>query len=249
MKKLFILFCLIVGSSSLKAGHNGLYAHFSMHTQNFKSKSFSQFLESYTALNKNLLENGKVNQGLGTGWSLGVGSCAGNIIVGVEINRSRQAYTGKFLNSNVRNFSTHKNLFSFLLGGVIGEPGENKLLVIPDLVAGLGSAYIRTDFEVNNGTNTTSALKGKYKTFHGNIAPGLSLAYSFGEVSLKAGARYNVPLFPTFLQNKDYEYGFDRIPQDYSTWVINPGNYMGEEVKDDFKFWQYSIGVAIIVLQ
>lgn len=129
----------------------------------------------------------------------------------------------------------------------IGDYEENRFLGMIDFGAGLGRAVINTGFEQGNTPINSSVFDGKYTGFHGEVSGGLSLMYMFGPVGLKASCSYNLSAFATRLDDKNKDMDYDSLPQDVASFAVDPSIYTGDEVKDDFRYFKFGIGVVLIL--
>lgn len=216
--------------------------------QHIRSASFSRFTSGYAVVNNAELSD-ELNEQPGIGFNVGFGLQATNsiAILGVEYSRAKSAAMFRFRNNAERKFTLHSNLLIFKFMLPIGDVEESPFFGLIDLGAGLGRAVINSTFTQGNTPINSSALDGKYTGFHGEVSAGLSLVYRFGPLGIKASCLRNWSMFPTRLddQNKDMDY--DSLPQDYASYVVNPERYMGAEVKDDFKYFTFSLGVVLVV--
>jgi hypothetical protein len=244
-----ILFSFLVVSASSKA--QTFYGYVTPQFQKIKSASFNKFITGYEAVQKNQLTDGRVKNGTGTGFAIGIGisnAPNNNNIFSLEYSRSSDQYSAAFVQGGVRKFALQNNYISFNFGFPIGDVENDAfLIVMPEFGAGLGNAIVVSSYKQGATPVNSSALDGRYKSFHGNLMGGATVIFNFGGVGLKASARYNLPMFPTGLKDKSKPYGTDRLPVDYSAWTVNPSDYMGSEVKDDFKYFQLGLGICVLL--
>ncbi len=223
-------------------------AYLNPNFQQIGSKSFDAFTQSYLAVNAGNLSSFNTSQP-GIGFTIGGGIAASNssAILGVEYSRSKSKAEFNFNNNARRYFSLHSNLIAFKFMIPLGDVEENRFLGLIDFGAGMGRAVIKSNFEEGNTPINSSALDGKYTGFHGEISGGLSLMYMFGPVGIKAGCSYNLSAFAIRLDDKDKDADFDSLPQDFAAYSINPSVYAGEEVKDDFRYLKFGLGVVVVL--
>jgi hypothetical protein len=223
-------------------------AYISPSYQNISSKSFNAFAESFKTANAPLLNSSATNQP-GIGFHIGGGIVATNsdALLGVEYSRARSSAEFNFANNARHRFSLHSNLIMFKMMIPIGDYEENRFLGIIDFGAGLGRAVVKSEYEPGNSPLGASILEGKYTAFHGEVSAGLSLMYMFGPVGIRANCSYHIAPFSSRLDDKDKEMDFDSLPQDYAAFNINPAVYTGDEVKDDFRYLRFGLGVVLIL--
>jgi hypothetical protein len=65
-------------------------------------------------------------------------------------------------------------------------------------------------------------------------------------MGVRAGFNYNISIFPIRLDDADKDSDYDSLPQDFATYAVNPSNYMGEEVKDDFRYFKFGLGIIFV---
>ena len=223
-------------------------AYFNPTFQQIGSKSFSAFAESYRALNSSNLKSFNISQP-GVGFTIGGGIADVNsgFVLGLDYSRSKSKAEFNFNDNGRRYFSLHSNLLVFKFMIPLGDVEENRFLGLIDFGAGLGRAVIKSDFEQGSTPINSSALDGKYTGFHGEVSGGLSLMYMFGVVGVKANCSYNLSFFATRLDDKNKDMDIDSLPQDVAAFALNPSTYAGEEVKDDFRYLKFGLGVVVVL--
>jgi hypothetical protein len=243
---LFLSFGLLLNAEPLNA-QVGI-AYLNPNYQQIGSKSFAAFAESYRALNSANLKSFSLSQP-GIGFTIGGGIAATNsaAILGIEYSRSKSKAEFNFNDNGRRYLSLHSNLLVFKFMIPLGDVEENRFLGLIDFGAGMGRAVIKSDFEQGSTPINSSALDGKYTGFHGEVSGGLSLMYMFGIVGVKASCSYNLSFFATRLDDKNKDMDFDSLPQDVAAFALNPSTYTGEEVKDDFRYLKFGLGVVVVL--
>jgi hypothetical protein len=216
--------------------------------QLIQSKSFSAFANSYAAVNGASLSSWKTDQ-MATGFTIGGGISSTNspILLGIEYSRAKSRAEFNFNNNARRSFSLHANMLNFKSYAVIGNLEQFPFAGMLEFGIGMGRAVIKSDFEQGDTPINSAVLDGKYTGFHGEVSAGLSLLYMFGPVGLKATCTYNLSFFATRLDDKEKESDFDSLPQDFTSFVTAPDQYIGEEVKDDFRYLKYGLGVILVL--
>ena len=249
--KRYLTLLLLVGIHTISFSQAGLYAHINPVFQNIKSKTFATFLDEYKQVHQPLLSAEGVKPSLGNGWSVAAGYIEGNAILGIEYVRAKQNYTAFFANGGERKFSLCNNLFMFnfgLAGRLFGEGDGHSMFIIPELGAGLGNAKIVSTYKQGNTNVNSDLLDGVYKGFHAKVNGGMRLAYTIQGIGINVGAKYHLPMFPLELTDKNKNFiEDDRLATNFKAWSSNPGQVLPEGVKDDFKYWQFSIGLVLIV--
>lgn len=222
--------------------------YFNLNSQVIGSKSFKAFTNSYQTVNANELASSNLNQP-GIGFTIGGTIRAKNssAFLGLEYSRSKSKAEFNFSDNGRRYFSLHSNLATFKFFIPIGDVEENNFFGLVDFGAGLGRAVIKSDFEQGSITKNSSILDGKYTGFHGEVSAGFSLVYTFGIVGIRASANYNLSAFGIRLDDKDKEMDFDSLPQDFQSYSNGPDTYIGEEVKDDFRYFKFGLGVMVVL--
>jgi hypothetical protein len=223
-------------------------AYINPNFQQINSKSFNAFANSYLAINGPGLSSYNLVQ-TGTGFTVGFGinTRSTSIILGAEYSRSNSTTEFNFANQARRYMSKHSNLLNFRMMIPVGDIEEKSFLGMVEFGAGIGKAVIKSGFDQGSTPINSEALDGKYSTIHMEVSGGLSLMYMFGPVGLKAGCTYNITPFSTRMFDDSKELDFDSLPQDYGLFTYNPSTYSGEEVKDDFRYLKFGLGVVVIL--
>ncbi|MCA6365176.1 MAG: hypothetical protein IM638_19245 [Bacteroidetes bacterium] len=223
-------------------------AYINPNFQQINSKSFNAFANSYVATNGFALSSYDFSQ-TGTGFTIGGGIAASNspIILGMEYSRAKSTAEFNFTNKAQRYLSLHSNLLNFKFMIPVGDFGENRFLGLIEFGAGLGRAVIKSEFQQGTTPINSTALDGKFTSFHGEVSGGFSLMYMFGPLGLKASCSYNMSLISSRLDDKDKEMDYDSLPQDFGAFILAPAAYTGEEVKDDFRYLKFGLGVVVIL--
>jgi hypothetical protein len=237
---------LICTSTLLKAQIVIGYIH--PNFQTIKSKSFEKFAKSYASANGNVLRDYDIAKP-GTGLTIGAGfSFEDNPIVWVvEYSRSRSSAVFERNDGGQRNLSLHSNMLNGRWNILLGEYESNTINGLLDLGVGIGRAVVKSSYTQGSSPVNSAALDGKYTGFHGELSAGLSVVYMLTDfMGVRAGFNYNISIFPIRLDDADKDSDYDSLPQDFATYAVNPSNYMGEEVKDDFRYFKFGLGIIFV---
>lgn len=252
MKKSLLLVIASLGLSPLFA--QAFSAYIVPQFQNLHSSTFNQFRSSYNARFVNDLDK-ELSPGLGRGMVYGInfGALSGNtddnpFVFGFEYSRTSQMHRATFNDAATRSFKAKNNVFAINMGLdfgirlIEGDYISHYLFIRPEVGLGLGSSKIIADFKSGTTGKTDLDISGTYKTTSGNAMAGIGLTYLVGYVGIKFYTRYNTQMFPTGMHNPDRETGEDRLYLDVSNYS---SGMIGDEVRNDFKYLQFGIGLVV----
>lgn len=244
-KKLFLLFALSTVVYSLRA--QVAIAYFNPNYQTIGSKSFQNFASSYASVNANVLSDWD-SERPGVGWTIGIGmGGTDHATMGLEYSRSKSFAEFNRTDGGQRKFSLHSNMLNFRTNILIGNYNAGTINGMIHLGAGMGRAVIKSSYTQGSTSVNSAALDGKYTGFHGEISAGLSLVFMFSDyIGIKAGCTYNTSMWPIRLDDKEKDMDYDSLPQDFATYSQGPTYYVGEEVKDDFRYLQFRLGILVL---
>jgi hypothetical protein len=252
MKKSLLLIIATLGLSPLFG--QAFSAYIVPQFQNLSSSTFKQFRSSYNTRFVDDLDK-ELSPGLGRGMVYGIsfGTLSGNtddnpFVFGFEYSRTSQMHRATFNDAAVRSFKTKNNVFAINMGLdfgielIEGDYISHYLFIRPEVGLGLGSSKIIADFKSGTSGKTDLDINGTYKTTSGNAMVGIGFSYLVGYVGIKFYTRYNTQFFATGMHNPDRETGEDRLYMDVRNY--NSG-IIGDEVRNDFKYLQFGIGLVI----
>ncbi|MFM2016455.1 MAG: hypothetical protein RL007_111 [Bacteroidota bacterium] len=247
MKKIALLFATL-GACFTITVHAQLIAYVYPNFQTIKSKTFTRFADSYAAANSSQLRTVKPSTP-GVGFTIGAGFAFEDnpILWVVEYSRAKSSASFIRNDGGERNLSLHANMLNGRWNIILGEHEANTLNGIIDLGLGIGRAVIKSSYVQGSSPVNSAALDGKYTGFHGELSGGLGLAYMLTDyIGIRANCSYHLSIFPIRLDDADKDTDYDSLPQDFASYSMSPPNYIGEEVKDDFRYFKFAVGIVLL---